>query len=273
MADHSRVLDGARWVIPKQKTVVQKLGGVAVGTQQNINLELDLKKQTLADIQYLLRAITKVEVAQQVKLENPPTRVAVDGSATKPIDSAERRTDVTFGNALDLALIKAIEKNLRRALERAFPWDSEYYEQWEKLGLNELLNIQSSWQWMYRDSPGLPYIPINPRREFKDKPFPISAKLILKPTRGAAGVLNHIATQRGLEFTARRGEAKGTSRMEYRGFMQQSISTLKRSRYAKDYTVYITYTKLHQSPGEKWNYGSPTVNVIAKRRARTYRRF
>lgn len=269
-----------RWLVdavPTRKVI--RIKGETFGTQEKFGLRVDAGKQTRADITNIIAGITFAEVDQQEALNNPPSRLLVDGSETKNILKVERRTDVRFGNAFDQALVMAIEKSLRQSIKRFLPRrvPAAIWNWWTKWGRQDIENVQVAWQWYYREAGAKGYRRVR-RSEFKDLIMTPGSKLILRPRvhmNVAVGYLNHLARKRGLTITARRGPNAGQSRNEnLQGFMAHAVSGIKRSRWARQYTIYVTSTKRFQAAGDAranatnlWSHGTPYINVIARMRS------
>lgn len=273
-------------VVPKRKVI--RIKGEDFGTQETFGLYLDVNKQTKADIRNIIAGITISEAEQQENLGNPPTRQLIDGSATKPLLSVERRSVVWFGNEFDQALIRAIEKSLRQSIKRFLPRrvPANVWRYWTSWGRQEIEDVQRYWIWQYRGPEDTRFRRIR-RSEFKDLIIPPGGKLILRPRKHmdiAVGYLNHIARNWGLRTTARRGQNAGQTTVDQRqAFMAHAVSGVKRSRWARNYTIYVTSTFREQSFGDAraeaeglWSYGTPYINIIARMRTNqrgTFRRY
>lgn len=286
---------------PDENKVVKLYGsGTGVGTER-INLELDMAKQTRKDVTYLIQSITRVEVRQQERIDNPATRMTVDGSPVKPLEKVQRRTVTTFGNELDYNMILAIEKSLKRSIKRFLPTrvsarTRDWLGYWGRNGLDD---IRQKWGWYYKPPGAGGYRRVT-HRELKDMNIEIGSRLMLRPhsSAGAVGYLNHIAKSIGRGITARRGPNKGQTRVDNsKGFMGHSIYALKRSRWSQNYTMYVTFTKAFQTAGDheisntqknskvpetrgfNWKHGTPYIVVVARQRInqrgtrRTYRKY
>ena len=272
-------------VVPKRRVI--RIAGEDFGTQETFGLAIDVKNQTKADIAAIIVGITLAEADQQEALDNPVTRQLIDGSATKPLLAVQRRSVLWFGNEFDMALIRAVEKNLRQAIKRFLPnrVTSSVKRYWGKWGWPEIADVQASWDWYYKSPTDV--IRRISRSELKSLIMPPGAKLILRPKESsdiAVGYLNHIAKTWGLKSTARRGANKGVTRIDNtHGFMAHSIKTLKRSIWSRNYTIYISNTKRRQTMGDRraksenvWSHGTPYITIIARMRTNqrgTFRRY
>jgi hypothetical protein len=241
-------------VIPKTRSI--KVDGTTVAERQTIGYELET--QVYSDVLYLLREITLEETEAQIRLDNQPTRFAVDNRDTKPLSAAQYRTDVIFGNALNKAVISAIERGLREAIRKTTNVDT-----------GRLENIHANWNWIYFVGKGTPGTRINARSL---KAFPFGAKLVLRPKLDYVGWANMAVARRGQSFTPSRGKNKGITRTNNQGFMALAISKLKRSPLFKDYTIYISFSKKYRVAGDKYPHGTPSIVLSAKRKRKAYKR-
>jgi hypothetical protein len=249
-------LNAAPMVVARRRTV--KFGDGTSGQRESINL--DMTKQGLSDIQFLMKAITIEDTRKQEKAGNPATRLAVDSREGKPLKYAQRRTEVTFGSFLDRLLIRNIERELIMSIRRT-----------TQRRTGKLQNI-NNWEWIYYEKKGDPGKKMNPRRL---NTLPSGAKLVLRPTRSIpyASWANWAVARKGQDVTPSRGKNKGVTRTTNQGFMAGSIKKLKRSRLSKNYTIWISFSKQYQVAGETYPHGSPSIVVSAKRKRRGYKRF
>ncbi|RLC00596.1 MAG: hypothetical protein DRH90_18140 [Deltaproteobacteria bacterium] len=248
-------LNTAPLVIPKRRVV--KVGGVAVGSKDTLNVEME--KQSLSDIQYLLKEITYEDTEQQIRLDNPPTRVAVDNRENKPVSQAEWKTEVQFGQIIDHIMIRTVQRELINAIRRTTQ---------ERTGaLQDIHN----WEWVYYSKKGKRGVKVNP---FKIEALPSGARLVLRPTSKIpyASWANMWVAKQGTDFTPSRGKNKGVTRTRNEGFMAQAIAKFKRSQFAKSYTMWVSFSKKYQTAGDTYPHGSPAITIMARRTRRSYRR-
>lgn len=272
------------------KLVIDPVRRVRIGAREVVSggerLKLDIGKQTKADVSFLLRAISLGEIEKQVRLDNEPSRILVDGRPTKPLEAVTRRVDVQFGNEFEVAAVLAVEKRLRQAIKRFLPRrvEAATWRFWREWGREGLDNIQSNWHWEYRGPDDARFKHIS-RQAIRKLRVPPGGKLILVPNNDAAvGFLNHIAKSWGRKITTRRGPNAGAVRYDRtKGFMAYSIYGLKRSRALRQFTIYVTHTKTNQTAGDAraareklWSHGTPYITILARMRSNkrgTYRAY
>jgi len=247
-------LANAPLVIPRRRVI--RVGGQAVAERETIAIEIE--KQILSDVRHLLKEITIEEVIQQDRLGNESTRLAVDNKETKPLKYAQRKTEVDFGNFIDMLVIRTIERELRSAIRRTTQ---------KRTGKLQDLN---NWEWVIFKKKGSRGKVITPNGKTL---LEQGTKLVLRPTSRIAYVswANYWVAQGGQSFTPTRGKNKGITRTINQGFMAQSIGKLKRNRLFKKYTIWISFSKKYQVTGDTYPFGSPAIILYAKRKARTYR--
>jgi hypothetical protein len=228
---------------------------------------------------WLLQSITVQETDQQMKLDNPPSRLAVDGREKKPLHQVKRRVEVTFGNTLDRLMIKTIERSLSNFIRSTLPAKD----------VRGLDRVSSNWQWLYIRERGATPIIGNPLNQ---KSLQIGSMLILRPRPHMkyAGMQNLMAAKIDVgkrPFTIAQLETPGPGGRDYRekrppnsgegrsgghGFMRKAIETLKRNRLLKDYTIYSTHTLEYENINEVYMHGTPCIIVRARRRNKGYKR-
>jgi len=261
-------LDGAPLVIKKRKVINVRIRGEFAGDLDDRligkkdSLTVDVKNQTEADIKYLLRHITIAETEQQIKLKNPPTRVAVDNREGKQLALVERKTEVTYGNFLDRAMLKFVERSLFSAIHT--------------LAVNaegKALGSKAYWEWRYV---------ANPRKNKYSRKLPknlrsirVGSYLILKPRSNMVGLANMFAARKDAGWPEDRWLGPGSS--GGRGFMSRSIDMVKRSNLLKNYTIHVVFTKRFRVKGEVYRKNNPAgpltpVIIIRAKRNRRYAR-
>ena len=239
-------------VIEKKKVV--KVGGEALSVQRNV-VGLDVKRQTVADIQNLIKLITAEEVENQERLGNPATALAVDNSTTKSIKDVQRKTEVAFGNLLQVAAMRMIEMTLATNIKKATASKS-----------GKLSNM-SNWEWLL-------VTPTETRIVTKSTlpTMGIDDRVILRPKLKYAGLVNSLVAQSSLKSgfsrTTRKNNPKKKIRGRKMGFMGATSQSVKRSRFLKLFSVYAGTTKAFMIPGEYMtDIGSPCI-IVRPRRGR-----
>lgn len=266
-------LRNAPIVVQRRRAV--RMGGVTVGDRDT--LQLDMEKQSLSDIQHMLKAITIQEVEQQERMGNEASRLAVDSREGKPIANAERRTEVQFGAYITIRVLHRIKQALLEQIrseisDRAGKWTAS----------TRVLRAAASsttWQWYYVEPDGKHGRRFRPG-ELKNMPY--GSKVVLRPRVPDIEYENMLALWRELGYRrspkiAGKGDkgvhAKGSKRSG-KGFMARSIDKAKRWQAIKPYTIYITFTNKYEPAGSKFaKQGAPCIVVMARRKKRGYRRF
>jgi len=242
-------LPKAPLVIKKRKTTTIRLDGQSFGRRDNI--ELDMTKQGVADIEFLLRQITYQESVAQARINNPATRLVVDGRENKPLHAVTRNTEVTYGTELDVAMMKVIERNVRSSIQSNAVSSEE-----------QSLGSSSNWEWRYVAQPGKGDIGVK-ITGYKLKSVAIGSYLIYRPKNNMMGIANM--------YAARQDVGKplyGSGRSGGMGFMAKAISKIKRTRLLKNYTIRIVFTQRFALSNEIYTHGTPVVIVKAKRNRR-----
>jgi hypothetical protein len=240
-------------VIAQRKTTNIRILGEPLSKRDT--LVVDMNKQSLADIQWMLKAITIDDTAAEIRKGNEPTRLVVDAKETTYLAFAQRKVEVTFGNFLDQLLIRLIQRQLMSAI-RSYAVSPK----------DAALGTMANWGWAYAAKRGEAASPVNVTAVTS---LPVGSYLILKPTSNQVGLANMFAARKDAGKAPDQWWDKGRS--GGRGFMSKSLDTLKRSRLMKNYTIHVVFTKRFQTPGEKYSHGTPVV-VLRARRNRGYKR-
>ena len=276
-------------VIKARKTTTVSLDPAKPRTRgaSRDNLTLDMSKQGLADVRWILREITYEEMRQQARIDNPATRVVVDNKEFKPIETAQRKTEVTFGNILDKLLIKTIERSVVAAVrgsglasrpEGLVPKSGKA----TSLGLSRgyhAINAIGGWEWSFVEKRGVPGAVINITKLAN---LPIGSSLIFAPRSPYAGLLNMVAARIDAGWEEHRlyyvdddrgvnQKAPSTHRSRGKGFMSKAINKIKRSRLMKNYTIRVMFTERYARRNERYGRGTPVI-VIQARRNQRYKR-
>ena len=120
--------------IPKSRTI--NIGGGAIsGTR----ITKEMQVQSEADLHSMLVGITREDTQQQIGLGNPPQIAEVDDRTGKPVDQAERKVVVLFGNVLARSAMCAWSRpSCAKAISRSTTTRT-----------GRLMNIGASWEWRY----------------------------------------------------------------------------------------------------------------------------
>lgn len=260
-------------VITQNKTHNVNLNRARVGTRETLNLEM--KAQSLADVQWMLRAITIDEVQQQRRLDNEPTRFIVDNREGKPVHLAQRRTEVQFGNTLDQVLLKAIE----RALLQEISSDVQKVinqvpnlTNLQKAGFR-MLSTSGGWNWLKLDRNNKA-IPFNP---YKAQALNAGESVIMVPRSEYASLMNMFSARVAAGWTGQKLWERGKSGGS--GFMRRGIDKIRRGRLLKNYTITAGFTVKHAIAGEiyyggyKGRRGSPKRTAFIRIKARRVGRY
>ncbi len=240
-------LNSAKLVIKSQKTTNIRFLGESFSKRDNI--VLDMGKQGLSDIQHLMKEIVIHDTDIEIKKGNDPTRLVVDNKETTNLKYARRYVEVTFGNKLDLLLIKSIQRELMSAIR-----------QYAVKPADAALGSMVHWTWAFARKPGQVAQPVN----INDvKSLPIGSYLILKPTSNMVGLADMFAARKDAGWSPGKWWNKGRS--GGRGFMSKGINKLKRTRLMKNYTIHVVFTDRFKVPSEKYSHGTPVVVLRAKR--------
>ena len=262
-------------VVPKYRQV--NLLGDSIALRQT--LTLDIRNQTVADVRFLLKAITIDEVDTQQRLGNEANRFAVDGREGKSISDAKCRTEVTFGNALDQVMIRAIMKSVRAQtrLEVGQVIRSAPGLKREDISGFRKLSRPSSWEWVIAEGKGAPAKPTNPFADNVQLSF--GQSLIYRTISKYMGLANMFAAR--IDAGWKGGKLWSKGRSGGKGFLFKSINTIKRNRLLRDYTVRVTFSRRYIAPGEiyhpntppaKMPLSTPAIVIRAKRKRGNYKR-
>lgn len=223
-------------VVPKKRTITI---GADRTQRQTFKFGIDVMKQGVADVHAILRQTTADAVAEQMRANNDPQQVIVDGNPSKSIRQAERKVEVFFGSFLPRAAMAAVEKELRnQILKVTNPSTSE----------GHLSDIAASWQWILLTPAGSRTLsgPI-------DIPtFTRQDKLILVPRLPYASAVNNIAAKfHGKRFTA------------------ATVNAVRRITVFRSLNITSGTDERHQVKGEVSTYGTAWIAI---RLARTRQR-
>jgi hypothetical protein len=220
-------LSGVKWppplVIPPRRTTT--IGGQRVTTER---LLVEIGIQSTADVRAMLRAITVEQTAIQIRLDNPPQLLEVDGRAARSVDDAKRKTMVVFGTALAASAMREVELELAAAIARTTTPHT-----------GRLGNL-SNWVWMFCPKGGAarPVTSANP-----PKSLTAGDSLVLYP-RGVphATMVDTLIAQSGKLNRAPRKGARAAKAKENKGFLFWAAQAARRRAVFKPFAVYVTYS-------------------------------
>lgn len=263
-------LQGAPLVIEQRKTIPVRVAGDFGGSPseriigQKERFDIDMTNQGYADIQFLLREITVKEAIRQEKIDNPPTRIAVDNYETKPLKLVKRKVEVAFGNVLDQVMIRYIERSVQSAVASL-----------AAVSADSGLGSPALWEWLYIDNPRKSRVgvSVNPLKLKAMKP---GSQIVYKPTSTNVGVANMMAARKAAGWDPNRW-LWGKGRSGGKGFMSASVDKMKRGYVLKNYTIRAGFTHKHRLSGEPYRRTSKggaitPIIVVTARRNRRYRR-
>lgn len=248
-------------------TTVTKRKGYEIGGQNvgRTTIAEDVTKFSLDQTRAILQKVVNETVAQQTALNNPPTFIAVDGQAGKPLAAVDKKVVVLFGSRMIKGLAAEAESILAGAIAST-----------TKPKSGALRNISAGWQWFYINGSGKGSGPISNPDEIQS--FGIRDRLILRPRLNYATVVNQrVAKGGGLSIKTRgkrgkKGTAENVSkRNQNLGFMRFTAETLRRNpRYRSEFSIYVAFTRRFAVSGELAKYG--TAELIIRPRLKFGRR-
>jgi len=255
------------------------------------SLTLDLGKQTLSDIQFVLTEIAVQETRGQIKADNPPSRVVIDNREGKPLEFAERKIEIDYGEFLDKLMIQQIERSVLASV-RSSGLTSAGTATGEPGKGFAFIASKSDWRWLYIETPGTTAKPItNPAQTLGA--MAVGSTLIYMPKSEYAGLLNMVSARIAAGWSKKRlyysqkkqkvptygAKEGGKYRTGKKGFMARSIDKLKRNRLLKNYSIRVGFTGKFKLTNERYSHGTPFISVRAKRLSsskgvgRRYRKF
>lgn len=262
--------------VPRKRSV--SFGGVKYAEREFFN---DINAQTLSDIEYLLKFYTWAEIEEQARNGNEATRLIVDRMDAKPLDQAERNTEVLFGDVLQKSLLNRVKRALMQAVRDAV-------QRAEKDGRNRSWNrnvraamvSSSSWEWIYVPPKGQ-----GRGRRVTDPsrigPMPAGARMILRPRIPDVEYENMLALWRDMGYRrppnivgkGNKGVYATRANRGAKGFMAKSIDKIKRYPAARSFTIYAAFTVRYEPAGSKFKkQGAPIIVIRALAKTRTYKR-
>jgi len=128
---------------------------------------LTVNKICKEHVEEQLRVVSLAVIDGQVKKDNPPSEVVVDGTATKSIANANRVVYARFGNRFDKKIASLVENILSRNIRKMTTTRS-----------GRLSNVRQNWQWYLVNDKTSVGRPVEPRQL---KTLQRGQKLILVP--------------------------------------------------------------------------------------------
>lgn len=235
-------------VIAKQKTTHIRFMGQPFSVRDRIVAEMNT--QSIADIRWLLKAIAIQDTAIEVRKGNFPSRLIVDGRESTYLGYATRKVEVTFGDLLDMELIKAIERQVTSSVRTNAADQKDAH-----------LGERAYWEWAYALDRNSSATVVADVRSIG--PMLPGSFLVYRPRDGGVGLANLAATRKDAGWP--QGQWYGPGRSGGRGFMAKALEPLKRTRLMKNYTMRIVFTKRHKVQGELYTHGTPVIILRAKR--------
>ena len=248
-------------VIAKTKTVTLGGKGAVQATSQRIDLGIDIEKQGLEDIAYMVQSLFVGEIQEQGRAGNPANTMIGDNRtmrALSDIGRVKRKAVAMFGVTLAKAAMVEVERELAKNISRA-----------TNAKTGKLSNIGTYWKWVHV-SKGR-QITLGSPQDIKD--FATGDVLILKPTLDYATIVNNVVAASG-SHTYSRGR-KASKRTVAMGFLGKTAQVVKRRTVFRDLTIYAARTEGRSAQftlrGEKSNQGTGFL-IIRNARARKYRK-
>lgn len=230
------------------RDVVPKVSTNIVGRQETFRLDIDIKKQSLDDIQRIIKDITATETANQERLGNPVSQVIVDNKNNKPFNNVEKKVEVLYGSALPKKAMQTVEQALLIALERSTGRDTGR------------LQRKAYWNWyLFQDGRVTKLAGAQTFTYFRP-----GDRVILRPTLNYATVVNNIVANHGT--VAYKTKGGGLSM----GFLGFAANVAKRNAIFKALTVYAARDSKYSMEGEKSTQGTGFI-VIKAQKAKKYR--
>lgn len=241
------------------RTVVPKVKVTRFGTTQTFDIknDTDVYKQSLDDVQQMLRQIAADDTAGQIALGNNPSRVIIDNheASGRYVVRAQKKIEVLFGTKLPREAMVAIEAALLEGINAGTDAKENKYR--PPTGALKDLDY---WRWTLL-SGGKEKVLLGP--EDIDN-FQFSDRLILKPQIAYATAVNNVVANRGtVAYKTKRGSAT-------MGFLGYAAQKVKRNSRFKNLIIYAARDPKWSIPGEKSTQGTGFI-VIRAGRAKGYR--
>jgi hypothetical protein len=217
----------------------KNIGGGERASVESFNLVVDISTQGIDDLHYILRQTVGEATAEQIRNDNPPNFILVDGRE-KPLADVRYKAEIFFGAFLQRALMAAIEQSLHKAILATTTTQS-----------GALSNIRANWQWTLIS--GGTRQPLGGPQDIKT--FAQGDALILSPKIGYAGRVNSlVAKQRGT------------------GFMAAAVDKLRRRTAFRSFQISVGFSKKYMAPNEVMTKKQGTPFIKIKMARAKYRR-
>jgi hypothetical protein len=249
-------------VVPRSR--VYTLGGAAVQREQT-DLTVDVQRQSLADVQHMLREIARIEVREQDAAGNPPSLVLVDNTRARMIGGAERRVEVQFGVFGVQRAMAEVERLLHKHIRRLIYDTPAPASGRQRTGA---LGERSSWEWWYKPDGGSAQRISGPAAV---KTFGLGDMVWLKPTLPYASIVNHVLSRTRGKITKQRksrrtGQVRTTTTS--RGFLGATSASARGLSPLKLFRVRVSLAG-QPMPGELSKYGTAVLTITANRGKQT----
>lgn len=245
-------------VIPKSRRV--NLAGMQIS---RMTLAAEIQAQTKADLQAMLIGITREDTAQQIRLENPPQLVEVDGKTNKDPEQATKKIVVVFGTALARAAMRMVETELAAAISHSTQAKS-----------GRLRNVGAAWQWRFVRQGGAARTvsAANPPVSFAKGDllvlFPAAVPYATAVNRAvaSAGRLNaRTAKVRKRKDGTQAPAAKSSQNL---GYLAATVRGVRRRSEFAQFRVIVEFTTAHAVAGEVHKYGTGVIVIRPRTRRR-----
>lgn len=214
------------------RPVVSKTSTNVLGRTHRFDLAADINKQSLDDIQQIMREITDYEVKEQRKLGNPYQRYFVDNKENAPLENAKKRTEVLFTPSLPRQAMVDVSKYLLEGYRKA-----------AGVRTGALQDIDF-WEWVLvrKNRPDKLILQPTDIDDFRTGDY-----LVLRPKLAYATVVNNVIAHAGTNLSIK--NRRGTLTMGPMGYAAQKV---KHSGKYANFTIYAA-----RDP----SYHAPLINV------------
>lgn len=221
-------------MLTSSTTRTVNVGGV--GTFSRQTLRKDIEATSTRDVQDYMRQIIAEDTAQQIKLDNQPSGITVDGRQSRNLKDIRYRASVTFGVSLPSMAMRAAEYELSASIKK-----------YTETRSGTLSNVTSNWSWYKRkgsasrgsleeiSSSSTPQLAANEYLILLPTNVPY-ATIVEKILFGSGRATQKISTKKG------RVAAK-------MGYMETTVRKLKRLAIYKDFNVSNGVSKRMQVSG------------------------
>jgi hypothetical protein len=210
-------------------------------------------------IEEQLRVVSLSLVSDQIKKDNPPSEVVVDGTATKSIANANRVVYARFGNRFDKKIVSVVEGILSRNIRKMTTTRT-----------GKLSNVRQNWQWYLVNDKTSVGRPVEPRQL---KTLQRGQKLVLVPKYVENGDGENYATMANM-WSTRRTTYRADRRYRKadgpvpqvgvnKGFIGRTTQTLnRRGDFKNAFYARGGFTERFKLPGEvRKKYGTVFISI------------